>query len=469
MNFGAAEVQQPEYTMELPPLAEFKDLHGGMTLPPFTMDQLQDFLHLQNASLGEKVKMLYDDGFANFVRTCHKRDIVYIHAEVRAEMKGSVVYAVDVALRDTATVLESQCECPVGMGPDAHCKHVQVILLGLTKFQESRTFVTVTTCTDRLQTFHQAKKHLHSPVKAQDLKVHGKSLQHYDFDPRPPQFREKASNDQHFRNIMANDGCFATAPIRQLFAQGNRRALVNDHDYLNNDPQASFLTASGLLGLPEETIQKIEEETRGTANKKAWLKARQMRLCSSRFGEVCRAVKSHVVDKEKLCNRMMSASQLRTKAILHGRKFEREAVLKYETERHVETKECGLFVAKSHTYLAATPDRVVGDSALVEVKCPFSAVDKMISPSSVPYLVTDNKGHLALKRSHDYYHQVQGQMFCVGPHITHVDFVVYTIADVKIIKIPRDDEFIDKMVHELEEFFTAHFKSAVLEKFFFRQ
>jgi hypothetical protein len=154
------------------------------------------------------------------------------------------------------------------------------------------------------------------------------------------------------------------------------------------------------------------------------------------------------------------------KAILHGRKFEKDAVLKYETERQVETKECSLFVAKSHTYLAAIPDRVVGDSALVEVKCPFSAVDKMISPSSVPYLVTDNKGHLALKRSHDYYHEVQGQMFCVGPHITHVDFVVYTIADVKIIRIPRDDEFIVKMVHELEEIFTAHFKSAVLENFF---
>jgi hypothetical protein len=108
---------------------------------------------------------------------------------------------------------------------------------------------------------------------------------------------------------------------------------------------------------------------------------------------------------------MMSASQLRTKAILHGRKFEREAVLKYETERHVKTKECGLYVAKSHTYLAAIPGRVVGDCGLVEVKCPFSAVDKIISPSSVPYLVTDSDCWLALKRSYDYYHQVQGKMF----------------------------------------------------------
>jgi hypothetical protein len=59
-NFGAADVQQPEFAMELPPLAEFKYLHGGMTMPPFTMAELQDFLHLQNASLGDKIKTLYD-------------------------------------------------------------------------------------------------------------------------------------------------------------------------------------------------------------------------------------------------------------------------------------------------------------------------------------------------------------------------------------------------------------------------
>jgi hypothetical protein len=40
---------------------------------------------------------------------------------------------------------------------------------------------------------------------------------------------------------------------------------------------------------------------------------------------------------------------------------------------------------------------------------------------------------------------------CVGPHITHVDFVVYTIADLKTVTIPRVQDFIDKMVLELEE------------------
>ena len=57
-----------------------------------------------------------------------------IEAEVRAEMKTSLAYKVDICLSSTSVVRECQCECAAGMGPNTHCKHVPCVLLGLTDF-----------------------------------------------------------------------------------------------------------------------------------------------------------------------------------------------------------------------------------------------------------------------------------------------------------------------------------------------
>lgn len=43
-------------------------------------------------------------------------------------------------------------------------------------------------------------------------------------------------------------------------------------------------------------------------------------------------------------------------------------------------------MSKTLPFLGASPDRVVNDDVICEVKCPFSAKDKDISPVTVPYL-----------------------------------------------------------------------------------
>ena len=47
-------------------------------------------------------------------------------------MKKSTVYTVYIKVDVCGVVQESQCECGEGMGPEAHCKHVCVILYALT-------------------------------------------------------------------------------------------------------------------------------------------------------------------------------------------------------------------------------------------------------------------------------------------------------------------------------------------------
>ena len=44
---------------------------------------------------------------------------------------------------------------------------------------------------------------------------------------------------------------------------------------------------------------------------------------------------------------------------------------------------CGLFVSFSKPMFAATPDRIIDSETLVEVKCPFSSRDKLLSETTV--------------------------------------------------------------------------------------
>jgi len=64
-------------------------------------------------------------------------------------------------------VQESQCKCASGMEPEAHCKHVVLVMFTLTKVKEG--IITMETCTQQLQTFHQTKKYKDSPVKMEDM------------------------------------------------------------------------------------------------------------------------------------------------------------------------------------------------------------------------------------------------------------------------------------------------------------
>lgn len=151
-------------------------------------------------------------------------------------------------------------------------------------------------------------------------------------------------------------------------------------------------------------------------------------------------------------------------AVEHGIKFEQVAVACFESQCGLKTSAAGLFINLEVPYFAASPDRIIDDNQLVEVKCPFSARDQMITPSTVPYLEMCDQV-LSLKKNHDYFYQIQGQLLCANRNVCH--FVVYTFKDMKVIKIARDDVFIATMKKQLKAFFVKHFRDVYLDKMFY--
>ncbi|GFX38607.1 yqaJ domain-containing protein [Trichonephila clavipes] len=108
-------------------------------------------------------------------------------------------------------------------------------------------------------------------------------------------------------------------------------------------------------------------------------------------------------------------------AMKYGLANEEIARKQYEREYSTEVKICGLFVDKDKPFLCASPDGLVGDDGLIEIKCPYSArfesnllefliTKKKKKKNSLGFKFSNERG-IYLPLNHKFYFQIQGQLF----------------------------------------------------------
>ena len=418
---------------------------------------IADYLAIFDQKLGKKPQDMYYGNFLKSVRHSQDGGYIFVQGCVSAEMIKRCTYKVDVKLDCHGVAEESQCECAVGMGPDAHCKHVMLVLVALTRARDG--IKTAETCTQQLQTFHQAKKYSGSPVKMRYLKLRRDgSLSHIlNVDPRPVEYRNRPEYPDHFRSVWLNSRT-KDIPIRHMFKAANVRGVHHDHDYLSETPEDQFLHELNVTRITEDQRDQVERKTRGQSMNKAWRHERTKRVHSSNVGRVCNATDR--TDLTKLARSYTRPKIFHSAPTDHGKKYEGKALDGYS-----ESLKSGIQVSLTTPYLRCSPDGLVGKDGVVEVKCPYTARDMMVTPVTVPYLsMTD--GNFELKKNHPYYFQVQGNLLCTGRELC--DFVVWTKVDSQCIHITRDEAFIANMTQKLGEFFNLHLREEILKKFLYR-
>ena len=432
---------------------------------------VEQYLSLHGCAAAGRSK-LYDAGFVAFVRAAHSDDnkCVFVRGQVLAEMRKGVTYVVDIKLSQADGILETQCECPAGVGPSAHCKHVHAILIAFQDFTMHRRLNLNLTCTQKLQSFHKAKKFLSSPMKTQNLQFvkpaeesQGGTPKSLRYDPRPSWARNSGGYEAYMRNTTINYQSHynSSVPLAQLYTAANTRALEHDHDYCSSTLSDIFLSEIGVSAISDQQAQVIERETNGQANNPKWISERRVRLHASQFKRICRAQ-----DKSKVAKDLTTYRKVTAAALKHGRKFEIKAIHEFVAITGITVQSSGIIVNRERPYLACSPDGITSCNSLVEVKCPFVAKDKVINPETIDYIYLDEQtGLMALDCSHEYYYQIQGQMYVTDCTLCY--FVIYTFLDFLVIKVPRDDIFVANMLVLLDDFFHDHFKAAVLQKFFY--
>jgi hypothetical protein len=179
-----------------------------------------------------------------------------------------------------------------------------------------------------------------------------------------------------------------------------------------------------------DQIKNIEESTRTQRDSSAWYEQRSVRLTASNFGRVCNMRAStnrsnfvkellvpnfsgnkftkYGIDNE--INAFRAIKQVLTSTIGN---VPTSIIFLY---KHIFTdinsdqiKDCGLFISEQHPFLAASPDGMIGDFGLIEIKCPYTAreltPEEAIISKKIKFAKLEN-GSLKLKRTHTYYFQV---------------------------------------------------------------
>ena len=146
---------------------------------------------------------------------------------------------------------------------------------------------------------------------------------------------------------------------------------------------------------------------------------------------------------------------------MHGRQYESIAIEEFMVKYGVQVKKSGLVVCAETPYLAASPDGLVGDTHIVEVKCPYTGRKEKIRPHSkfFPFLAHVD-GQVKLKANSKHYAQVQGQLAITTRQTCY--FVVYTFVDLFVQEIPHDAEYWESsLLPKLSLFYTKHYRPYV--------
>ena len=126
-----------------------------------------------------------------------------------------------------------------------------------------------------------------------------------------------------------------------------------------------------------------------------------------------------------------------------------------------ETMKTGLVISLDNPWLATSPDDKVHDPSatppygLAEYKNPHSA-EQLTIPEACQQLKnfclekTENNTY-QLKPKHDYYYQIQCQLYCTNT--MWCDFAVHTEKDIHIERISRNKMWWDQQLPKLKAFY----------------
>lgn len=382
----------------------------------------------------------------------------YVRGECKASMK-KVAYFVDLKITSEGNVEESHCDCTAGSGVHATCKHVYVLLCGVHEITEKKTIKLHQSCTQKIMDFHRPKKIFYnSPIAAANMPTKRKRSCNY--NPLADEDIPKNYND-YVRNLAIGYGD-SSMPIKQMYSAANPYGIAWDHySLLAVTPQDILMEQLLLKNVNLPKIIELELKTKTQDRSPEWHEMRACRITSSLFYVV-----SHCTTGNKsLLQKILYPKKIQTRALIHGKVHEPIAIAQYEKKFDLKIEKSGLFICLHYPFLAASPDGLLKDETVIEVKCPYTARYNLINEGTVPYLINAN-GELALKKNHPYYAQIQGQLFCTGRK--YCNFIIYTFIDMKVLFIQKDETYINNMLPNLINFNMHYLEPAILNKYIYK-
>lgn len=258
-------------------------------------------------------------------------------------------------------------------------------------------------------------------------------------------YQQKLATDySHIQNINQSRN-FPDLPIH----------VISIPVYITVLPQKESIYYQGLKITIEESVQ-IEKETQDQADNPFWHELRKKRITASKFKRVAARRK----DYETLVQQLKKPVR-QTEAMRYGLANEGIAAATYAEAKGVNVRRAGFVINPGCPHLGASPDYIVFDPSenddpfgLLELKCL-----QCLSVRNAKCLRLVN-GELKLRKSHEYYYQIQGQLGLTG--MQWCDLMVLCKDDWHIERIYFDEDFFNSMCSNLNKFYFDFFLCSLL-------
>ncbi|KAF2888883.1 hypothetical protein ILUMI_17290 [Ignelater luminosus] len=193
------------------------------------------------------------------------------------------------------------------------------------------------------------------------------------------------------------------------------------------------------LEIARDTIEQFENPK--------YVSERAFRSTASHFGAVIR-------------RRATTSCNALVKTILRATSSTCTAAMEYER--------AGLYIDVDHGFLGASPDDVINKNEIIEVKCMYKVAQLGLSVQQERKCITclekDLQNKIRLRRNHDYFFQIQGQLAITGAEICY--FRVYTgdKNDIFIEEIKADKDIWNTiMLPKLIDFYVNCIAPNIIE------
>lgn len=234
---------------------------------------------------------------------------------------------------------------------------------------------------------------------------------------------------------------------------GEHSAKPDVSDVVFKEMEKAFLAN---LKKSDEQRRQIERRTILQSESSEWLELRRSLLTASNFGKIIKMRRD--TSCASTVKQLLYKINIDAAPIQHGRENEKKALDQLSRQEKVDIRSCGLFIDPEIPYLGATPDGLIGNDIIVEIKCPLSAfkigVQEAILQKKLNFWIANKSGVLQINKSHNWYYQIQGQL-----HVTRKSKCLFGVwanemEPLKIEYIDRDRDFFEnKMRLKLDSFY----------------
>ena len=243
---------------------------------------------------------------------------------------------------------------------------------------------------------------------------------------------------------------------KRLFCENNDGSYGKYAERPDMDLETFNTKKDAFLSELKKNAKEIDNIMAKTISQRScmlWKEERRKRLTASNFGNVCKRLPYTKCDS---LVRNILYSNFENDAMRYGQAHEKDAIMDL-SKLGVIVKPCGLIIDEELPFLAASPDGIIDDETILEIKCPaacadFTPEEAIILRKTNIWLKNKKNNEISFNKNHRYYYQVQGQM-----HISkkkYCLFAFWTPKGLKIEKIEKDNLFWEnKMKKKLTTFY----------------